>query len=289
MNSLDAVERVLVNAGKPMRSKVIAQQILELGLWETKGLTPDRTIDARIAVDIREHGITSRFQRTSKGVYALRAWALPEYVAKLFQKNTQRPYADETAEMISVELPDANLPEAAPAPALSFNDAAERVLEQFSNKKPMHYEVITDKALELKLIKTEGQTPGQTMYAQILTEIKRKTQRGETARFEKYGKGLVGLSRWVEPGLAHQIEQHNKEVRKKLHQRLYNMAPSEFEDLIGALLVKIGFEDVEVTGRSGDGGIDVRGTLVVGSVIRTRMAVQAKRWKTIYRPLLFSR
>ncbi len=34
-----------------------------------------------------------------------------------------------------------------------------------------------------------------------------------------------------------------------------------------------------VTKMSGDGGIDVRGTLVVGDVIRTNMAVQAKRWK----------
>src|SRR5262249_775706 len=55
--------------------------------------------------------------------------------------------------------------------------------------------------------------------------------------------------------------------------------PGAFEDLIGALLAKIGFEDVQVTARSGDGGIDVRGTLVVGSVIRTSMAIQAKRWK----------
>ena len=34
-----------------------------------------------------------------------------------------------------------------------------------------------------------------------------------------------------------------------------------------------------MTPASGDGGIDVRGTLVVGDVIRTRMAVQVKRWK----------
>ncbi|MDQ3816797.1 MAG: restriction endonuclease, partial [Acidobacteriota bacterium] len=39
------------------------------------------------------------------------------------------------------------------------------------------------------------------------------------------------------------------------------------------------FEEVAVTARSGDGGIDVRGTMVVGDVIRTRMAVQVKRWK----------
>jgi restriction system protein len=52
-----------------------------------------------------------------------------------------------------------------------------------------------------------------------------------------------------------------------------------FEELIGRLLVALGFQEVVVTGRSGDGGIDVRGTLVVGDVIRTRMAVQVKRWR----------
>ncbi len=58
------------------------------------------------------------------------------------------------------------------------------------------------------------------------------------------------------------------------------MPPADFEALIGQLLVTLGFDDVEVTARSGDGGIDVRGTLVVGDVIRTRMAVQVKRWKS---------
>ena len=57
------------------------------------------------------------------------------------------------------------------------------------------------------------------------------------------------------------------------------MDSGEFEELIARLLAEIGFEDIEVTKRSGDGGIDVRGTLVVGDVIRTRMAVQVKKWK----------
>ena len=37
--------------------------------------------------------------------------------------------------------------------------------------------------------------------------------------------------------------------------------------------------DVEVTQNASDGGIDVRGTLVVGGVVHVRMAIQAKRWK----------
>ncbi|MFP4346254.1 MAG: restriction endonuclease, partial [Anaerolineales bacterium] len=52
-----------------------------------------------------------------------------------------------------------------------------------------------------------------------------------------------------------------------------------FEALIAQLLVALGFEEVNVTRHSRDGGIDVRGTLVVGDVIKTQMAVQVKRWK----------
>jgi restriction system protein len=49
------------------------------------------------------------------------------------------------------------------------------------------------------------------------------------------------------------------------------MPPTDFEGLIGELLASIGFDEVEVTSLSTDGGIDVRGTLVVGDVIRTRL------------------
>lgn len=87
--------------------------------------------------------------------------------------------------------------------------------------------------------------------------------------------------------MASQIEQHNSEVRKKLHVRLHAIDPADFETLIGQLLAALGFEDVEVTAKSGDGGIDVRGTLVVGDVIRTRMAVQVKRWKqSVQKPIV---
>lgn len=162
---------------------------------------------------------------------------------------------------------------------MSFTDAAEQVLEQFGHKQPMHYRAITKKVLELRLVHTEGQTPEATLYAQILTEINRKTKRGETPRFVRYGKGMMGLARWQAQGLAYQIEQHNAEVREKLRADLLAMKPAEFEALVSRLLTEIGFDNVELTPLSGDGGIDVRGTLVVGDVIRTRMAVQVKRWK----------
>jgi len=57
------------------------------------------------------------------------------------------------------------------------------------------------------------------------------------------------------------------------------MDAKTFEGLIGMFLTEIGFENVEVASRSSDGGVDVRGELVVGGVIRTEMAVQVKRWR----------
>ncbi len=150
---------------------------------------------------------------------------------------------------------------------------------QFGDKQPMHYRAITAKALEMGWLDTQGKTPEASMYAAIGTEIRRDKKRGEQPRFVQHGRGFVGLGRWMGRGLAFEIEQHNKRVKQSLHKRLFDMDPGGFEDLIGRLLDALGFDDIQVTRRSGDGGIDVRGTLVVGDVIRTRMAVQVKRWR----------
>lgn len=143
----------------------------------------------------------------------------------------------------------------------------------------MHYRDITQQALDLGFITTRGRTPEASLNAQLSSEMGRQAERGETPRFVRHGRGFYGLLRWGGRGLPLQIEQHNAEVRRVLRERLSAMAPDEFEALIGRLSVAIGFADVSVTGYSGDGGIDVRGTLVVGDVIRTRMAVQVKRWR----------
>ena len=143
----------------------------------------------------------------------------------------------------------------------------------------MHYKKITEKALEKGWLVTSGKTPEATMYAQVITEIKRQQKRGDRPRFVQHGRGYVGLNQWMGRGLTFQIKQHNRQVRKTLRERLLAMTPGEFEELISQLLAEMGFEMVEVTKLSGDRGIDVRGTLVVGNVVRIKMAVQVKKWK----------
>jgi len=49
--------------------------------------------------------------------------------------------------------------------------------------------------------------------------------------------------------------------------------------VLGKFLTEPGFENVEVTGKNSNGGIDVRGKLGIGGVIRTKIAAQVKRWK----------
>lgn len=68
-------------------------------------------------------------------------------------------------------------------------------------------------------------------------------------------------------------------MRQALHQCLLETEWDAFEDLITLLLAIMGFMEIEVSSRSKDGGNDVCGTLVVGDVILTRMAIQVKKWK----------
>jgi restriction system protein len=267
VTALAATEHVLTEAGEPLNYREITCRILDRELWKTSGKTPDATLRALIYTDIASRGPDSRFQRSGNGTFALRAWGLPEPDGR--KRQGTRLCEPGQAEIAADALPE----------MLSFADAAEQVLNQFGGKEPMHYRAITRKVLELGLVRTASQSPEQTLYAQVLTRIEREARRGDTPRFTRHGKGMVGLSRWSPSGLALQIEQQNNGVRKQFRARLFQLSPGDFETVIGKLLVAIGFEEVAVTGRSGDGGIDVRGTLVVGDVIRTRMAVQVKRWK----------
>lgn len=268
MTALEAIAVVLADAGKPLDCRTITNQVLERQLWMTTARVPEQSIHAYLAVDIKNKGVSSRFQRTARGMFGLREWGLPEVASKI-----SKPAKDAVE---SVTIPNNQ------AGIMSFTDAAELVLSQYGHGSPMHFKTITEKALELGLVVTSGQTPAATLNAAVINEIARDQKRGDTPRFIKVGKGLIGLtqaSSLAEAGLAAQIERHNTEIKKQLHARLLDINPAEFEMIVGRLLVALGFEEVEVTSRSGDGGIDVRGTLVVGDVIRTRMAVQVKRWR----------
>ncbi len=67
--------------------------------------------------------------------------------------------------------------------------------------------------------------------------------------------------------------------RDELLDILLAMEPSAFERLVQRLLRESGFIQVEVTGRTGDGGIDGKGIMRLGGLWSFQVIVQCKRYK----------
>lgn len=247
---IDFAKNVLFAASSPMTVEQIWSEGTRMGLdkqLNSVGKTPSATLSAQLYVAAKKggSGITAVGDKPKKFILD---------VSSSPRKRTGTTY--------------------------SFTECAQKVLEKFGDKEPMHYREITKIAIESGWLISNGLTPEATMYAQIITEIRHRRQRGVQQRFVQCGRGFVGLSAWRDAGLRTQIDAHNEDVRKKLLNYLRTeISPTALEVLIKNLLTVMGFEDPQVTRRSGDGGIDVRGTWVVTDGVRIKMAVQVKRYK----------
>lgn len=76
-----------------------------------------------------------------------------------------------------------------------------------------------------------------------------------------------------------EIPEEVKPWRKKLYNVLTTMNPYSFEKLTQRLLRECGFEDVKVTKKSGDGGIDGTGKLKINGIFSFNIAFQCKRYQ----------
>ncbi|HEV8366920.1 MAG TPA: restriction endonuclease [Pyrinomonadaceae bacterium] len=65
---------------------------------------------------------------------------------------------------------------------------------------------------------------------------------------------------------------------KELSARLLALSPAGFERFCQRLLRESGFQEVTVTGRSGDGGIDGIGILQVNALVSFKVLFQCKRY-----------
>ncbi len=66
--------------------------------------------------------------------------------------------------------------------------------------------------------------------------------------------------------------------RDELLETLLKMPASAFERLVQRMLRESGFTQVEVTGRSGDGGIDGKGLMRLGGLLSFHVIFQCKKW-----------
>lgn len=74
------------------------------------------------------------------------------------------------------------------------------------------------------------------------------------------------------------------EIQERLVELLRSVSDKGFEELCARLLRHIGFENVKVTGQSGDQGIDGEGYLLINRFVRTKVMFQCKRYKNTVQP-----
>jgi restriction system protein len=85
------------------------------------------------------------------------------------------------------------------------------------------------------------------------------------------------------PELEQEIEEPEeiKDWKQKLRKVLGEMDPSAFERLVQRMLRESGFIQVEVTGRTGDGGIDGKGIARINGFLSFHVLFQCKRYKGV--------
>ena len=91
MTFTEAAGQVLREAGEPLDAEELTARARASELIETKGKTPEATMEARLAVDIRDRGAHSTFQRTAPGMFALREWGLAEHVVDRLTPTADSP------------------------------------------------------------------------------------------------------------------------------------------------------------------------------------------------------
>jgi restriction system protein len=134
----------------------------------------------------------------------------------------------------------------------------------------MHVREITELAIKGGRIQTEGKTPWSTMRVQIQREIARQTELKLPPTFALDGP-IVSLASGTRMPLEPDPELEG------IAQKIDDLSTDDFEVLVEQVFrARQGGFIVTKTRRSGDGGIDVRGTVELPDGIQLSVGIQAK-------------
>jgi restriction endonuclease Mrr len=157
-----------------------------------------------------------------------------------------------------------------------WTDAANEILKK--EGKSLNYKDLTQKILKAKLVETQSKTPHITLHASIGLENKAREESGLPIRFI-LEKGEVSLTEWSRAASQVSFVQQTKRVRDsskaELLKRLRELSGDKFESYIEALLVKMGYQNVELRGGPSDEGIDLLCQMSQG-INQVKTGVQAK-------------
>ncbi len=111
-----------------------------------------------------------------------------------------------------------------------------------------------------------------------LTAQGNRVDRVDEREVVRHGRDQLKKDKKAE-GVGEEQPDRKVEWQEELLGVILDLSPSAFERLVQRLLRESGFVQVEVTGQTGDGGVDGHGILRLGGFLSFRIIFQAKRWK----------
>lgn len=158
----------------------------------------------------------------------------------------------------------------------TWSDAAEKVLRK--EQHPLHYKVLTQKILGQKLVQTKSKAPHIAFYASLAVDNSSRREKGVPPRFS-IEKGEVSLTEWeahkAKVAIFRHAQTERARVKDQLLRKLRQLSGGKFESYMEALLIKMGYENVELRGGPTDEGIDLFCEMSQG-INQVKTAVQTK-------------
>jgi restriction system protein len=122
-----------------------------------------------------------------------------------------------------------------------------------------------------------NETAARTIFRDVsATFAKSKADKSQVAG------GKAGEEEIIPGADAAAIQQS---YREEIAAKLQSLSPGGFERFCQRLLRESGFQEVTVTGRSGDGGIDGIGILQVNSLVSFKVLFQCKKYQGTVSPM----
>jgi restriction system protein len=157
-------------------------------------------------------------------------------------------------------------------------DLKDKQLEVIHNLERGHKtEVEYRLAWSRSYLKKYGLLENSTRGVWALTQKGRQTEKVNPKIVSRYWREQRKKESEVEEG--YEIEEEELSWQDELLQTLLKMSPDAFERLVQRMLRESGFIQVQVTGRSGDGGIDGKGIMRLGGLFSFHVIFQCKRYK----------
>lgn len=114
-----------------------------------------------------------------------------------------------------------------------------------------------------------------------LTVEGQDTQRVDPKKVKKHVRGTSRRQSEDDSPELDEIQEQPEQLtwQQDALEALFNMEPAAFERLVQRLLRESGFTQVEVLGKSGDGGIDGKGIIRLGGLLSFHVYFQCKRYR----------